>query len=136
MSKAFIDDVLVEKIQPRRSLPNVPLASRKLTEITRVSDKQVDRPLGFVRMVSQFGYCVPGHLASVRRAETDGALTKARVKILRVEVINCDTVDLRLNVTRFDKLLNPGRRDVFRGYEMTTSDHIAHGAFRQQKLLF
>ena len=80
MSKAFRDDVSLEKIQPRRSLPNVPLASRKLMEITRVSDKQVDRPLGFVRMVSQFGYCVPGHLTlKMRRAETDGALTNARV---------------------------------------------------------
>ena len=64
-------------------------------EITRVSDKEVDRPLGFVRMVSQFGYCVPGHLTLVRRAETDGALTDARVRILILELINWDTVDLR-----------------------------------------
>ena len=64
------------------------IASRKLMEITRVSDKQVDRPLGLIRMVSQFGYCVPGHLTVVRRAETDGALTNARVKILRAELIN------------------------------------------------
>ena len=73
----------------------MPIASRKLMEITRVSDKQVDRPLGFVRMVSQFGYCVPDHLTLARHAETDGALTNARVKILRVELINWDTVDLR-----------------------------------------